>query len=516
MTTKGTTTEIGLDHASLAMLASVVFVEICFCIDYHQQRWETMIAPLHQPAAKAGEAWVIQSNGLGYYAWLRSVLVDGDWDFTNEFDEHNPLGQYVPPPTYQTPLGRRANQWSVGPACLWAIAVVPLHFFLKLGEGTFFGWATDGYSLPYQLAVAAMTLLGTSVGLGFLYAVCRLFASPISAALAVAWLTLGTTLFYFNAIEISLPHGPAAAVMACFVWYWVKSYGQSRHGRWLLVGVLLGIAALMRWQLATYAVLPAGEAALAGLHLCLKGELRKLIQPFGSLALAALGTMIAFTPQIVAWRCVYGNWLALPIQGIRFHWLTPSLWDVLLSQDRSLFYWTPLALIAFLGLFLGVLRGLLRNSEARASVEPLILLFVGFLMQVYALAAMWGQGEYLTKTENSAGVFLARSFGFRDLTESLVILVPGLALLLDQIRAHRFQLIRPLAACLIIWNLLLVEGYVSGELPQMSGADFRTLLTKTANVISNEPSMLLLAFMGPVLIEMVLLADRWTAKRVDC
>ena len=33
----------------------------------------------------AGEGWIIRADGLGYYAWLRSLLIDRDWSFANEF-----------------------------------------------------------------------------------------------------------------------------------------------------------------------------------------------------------------------------------------------------------------------------------------------------------------------------------------------------------------------------------------------------------------------------------------------
>src|SRR5581483_794509 len=135
------------------MLLVTALVELLLCIDYHEQRWDTAVAVQGLPPEHAGEGLVIQWNGLGYYAWLRSLLIDGDWDFDNEFDEHNLYHQYVPPPTYRTPLDRRANQWSVGPACLWALTVVPGHWVLKALNGGFGPWAADGYSLPYQLLV---------------------------------------------------------------------------------------------------------------------------------------------------------------------------------------------------------------------------------------------------------------------------------------------------------------------------------------------------------------------------
>src|SRR5262245_31515668 len=77
------------------------------------------------PGERFGIGLVIRNEGLGYYAWLRSLLIDGDWQFDNEFDEFNPTHQGVPPD--RTPAGRRANPWSVGPACVWAIPITLCH-----------------------------------------------------------------------------------------------------------------------------------------------------------------------------------------------------------------------------------------------------------------------------------------------------------------------------------------------------------------------------------------------------
>jgi hypothetical protein len=184
-------------------LVIVALVELLLCIQYHQRRWEHVISRRAFSKEHVGEGLVIQWNGLGYYAWLRSLLIDGDWDFDNEFDEHNQFGQYVPPPQFRTPLGRRANQWSVGPACIWAVTVVPVHFLLRTPDGSGEPWASDGYSLPYQLCVGATSLLVALLGLFFLYRICRNQARCSRAALAAALLTLGTSIVYFNAIEIA-------------------------------------------------------------------------------------------------------------------------------------------------------------------------------------------------------------------------------------------------------------------------------------------------------------------------
>lgn len=497
-----------------ALVLSAI-IELGLCADYHQRRWDSILVNYPSPPEHAGEGLVIQWNGLGYYAWLRSLLIDHDWNFDNEFDEHNPHHYYVPPPSYRTPLDRRANQWSVGPACLWALSVVPGHFILKVSGGVLGPWAADGYSLPYQLLVGGTSLLLAFAGLGFLYGISRTQARPARAALAAALLTLGTTIVYYNAIEISLPHGIGTAVLSGLVWYWLTTYGSIRRRRWFIVGVWLGAAALMRWQLATFSGLPAGEALLARRHRKEKGRecSWRLAALLGMLALC--GAVLAFLPQLLAWRLVYGSWWVNPIQGVRYHWLTPSLWTILCSQDRSLFYWTPLTFLACIGALACRRRTKpaaesLTDTASTPSKEPLWILCAAFVVQVYALASMWGKGELLPSTGNFAGVFLARSYGFRDLTESLVVLAPGLAWLLERASGWRFRLLAGLGFVLVFWNLLLVLQYSYGMLPQLDGLGPRDLVSSTWRFIENEPSTCLLLAEALALLWLLLVWGRET------
>ncbi|MBY0515152.1 MAG: hypothetical protein K2P78_14760, partial [Gemmataceae bacterium] len=96
------------------------------------------------------------SDCMGYYAWLRSPLVDEDFHFDNEFAStfaRVPGSEAALP---RTATGHRANPWPVGPAVAWAPAVVAVHGVLRLlGEAS--PWPADGYSAPYQLAVAGTT-----------------------------------------------------------------------------------------------------------------------------------------------------------------------------------------------------------------------------------------------------------------------------------------------------------------------------------------------------------------------
>ncbi len=414
---------------------------------------------MSQPSAIIGEGLVIHDNGLGYYAWLRSLLIDCDWDFDNEFDEHATPNNYVPPPAYRTDLGRRANQWSIGPACVWAWIVVPSHFLLKMSG---LPWEANGYSLPYQLLVGATSLAISGVGLLFLYGVCRHHAGPRCAALTVTLVTLGSTIVYYGSVEVSMAHGFGTTTWAMLVWYWQRTYGSMRPARWLIVGILVGGAALMRWQLACFALLPAGEVLLNWRWD--RNRFRKLA---AGMVLAVVGAVFAFLPQMIAWRCVFGHWLTSPIPQLAQHWLYPSWWQILFSQDRSLFYWTPITMIACAGAVALAFHP--QQQSAR-------LLVAAFALQVYLLASVWGKGDFLAVTGNHAGAHLSHAFGMRHLTESVVTLAPGMAFLLERISGWRFRLLTGLGLILVFWNLLLILQYSYGWLPSDNGLGPKELL----------------------------------------
>jgi hypothetical protein len=453
------------------MLAVVLLIQLYLFAGVHWDRAQA-IARLDDPRAQSGEGLVTRCDGLGYYAWLRSLLVDGDLSFDDEFDDHNPLGDFVPSAASRTEADRRANPWSVGPACLWATTVIPGHFVLRALSVFGLPWPADGYSLPYQLLVGLTSLAVSCVGLAFLYRICRHFASALPAALAASCLTLGTTLVYYNALEVSMAHGMAAAVLAGFVSYWLKTLGSVRSRRWLIAGMLLGMATLMRWQLAAFAVLLVGEALFTS----------SLGRFFQRLLPAAIGAAFAFSPQFLAWQIVYGRWVAHPITIVP-NWLHPAWRQILFDADRGLFYWTPLTLLLLpAALALAFARDRIGEEPTAVSIGrrlPARLLLAAFGLQVYLLAVCWGPN-----------VYLGAAYGMRHLTESLLALAPGLAWLVDRSGTKAFRVLVLGILALVLSNLMLVSLYRHGWIPASGRLDPRSLPALCVHLVERKKLLL--------------------------
>ena len=59
-------------------IAVVALFQIYLFCGYHYERWYKSMVPLNSPRARTGEGFIIRCDGLGYYAWLRSLVIDGD------------------------------------------------------------------------------------------------------------------------------------------------------------------------------------------------------------------------------------------------------------------------------------------------------------------------------------------------------------------------------------------------------------------------------------------------------
>ena len=163
---------------------------------------------------------------IGYYAWLRSPLIDGDFMFDDEFA---PTLARIPEAKWaicMTPTGHWENRLPVGPALAWAPAVVTVHLLL-CGLGRYAPWPADGYSPPYQIAVGGTTLALALLTLVLLYRMRHRFSGPTAAAAAAALLTLATPVLAYGAVDVAMSHGPATAFLTLFVFIWLRNFGST-------------------------------------------------------------------------------------------------------------------------------------------------------------------------------------------------------------------------------------------------------------------------------------------------
>jgi hypothetical protein len=402
----------------------------------------------------------ITTDGVTYFAQLRSVVVDGDLDVTREFVH---LGQ-PPRPNHVVPIG---------PTLIWTPLYLAVTAVDALGRAVG-AWrgpldpTTQGLGLPYIRAVLLSSFAVGALGLWALLWHLRQRFMPAVAATAVVLLFGATPLFWYMVYEPSMTHAASfgfAALFAVASAQWVPGGATRRQS--LILGTLIGLAFAARSQEVLFALLP-GLLVLGGatpwpdrLTRALRLAGWALVGAAPWLLLQALHSYVLFTRydyQLFGQGGYFNPWQS--------RWL-----DTLFSSWHGLFSWTPIVYVAALGTVAYLRR------EWRWATAALVVL----------LLTAWVNGA----TQDWAAGW---SFGGRRFTSVLVLLAPGLALAIESVVRRPLLATAPLVVAALWWNHLLMTQYTVGLLPKDEPVSFGRLVQQQADLHTRPPYVYPFAF----------------------
>lgn len=365
-----------------------------------------------------------RADAFEFFVYLPSLAFDHDLSLHDDwlqmgFDESPPL----------TATGVTRNRHAIGPALAWAPFYALAHAYVVAdgawGSGRY---EADGHSNPYRRATALGTIALALAGSVLL---ARVLARRFDGG--VVCLALGTALaaspiLYYVFVAPAMSHGATFGIAAALLWACDHARREPSTRAWLAVGALVGLLAIVRWQAAVYVLLVA-PVALDALR---RGTLR-----LRAAVAAAAVALAVFSPQMLAWRALFGRVLTMPQGGGFLDWSSPHWLDTLISADHGLLTWTPALLLGLVGLVAGARREPWLHAPA--------LLIVA--------ASAWVNGG----ADDWAG---SEAFGARRFDLVVPLLAVGLAVVLDALRraVARRPLLAPaaLVALLVLWNLGLV------------------------------------------------------------
>ena len=358
----------------------------------------------------------IEADGIEYYAYLRSLAFDGDLHFANELSTETPF-PHVPYGlgAKKTPTGYEPNFASVGPALVWTPFFAVGHLLALGGHALGLGWTLDGYSEPYVVLICFGSTLSALVTLLLGYDLVRRIYGRALGLLATVATFFGTSLFYYAFYKPDFAHALAACAVMAFVYLWVRTFGRRTLIQWLWLGLAAGFMSALYWIDALFVVLPALELGWMLVQAARgKGQGVRFGAALGSLFLGGilftLAFLVAFAPQMVAWKIIFGEWFTVPQEGFA----TPSGFaalELLLSPLHGLLPWTPLAVLGMVGL--------LWLAWEKRPWGTIVLVGLAVFFLYNATLDSWHGGGY---------------FGLRRLTNAFPFFLLGVAALLDRVR----------------------------------------------------------------------------------
>jgi len=278
----------------------------------------------------------MESDGIHYYAYLHSLLFDGDLDLRNEYEM---LG-------WANTAHR--NVLPVGVAILWSPLVLLVH--LGRESARLFGAGPPtGVEQIYQGAACLATLAYGTAGLFLLQGVLRRWTGAAAAFWATVLCWVGSPLRFYLSVIPGMAHGAEffAAVLVLRAYLALRDRPNAGRAAW--AGAACGLLFLVRSQDGILLSLPALEL---GWRAAQGGSARR----DAGRALLALAGAFAVTalPQAAVWQAMFGVPLLIPhkvIHGAQFmHLDHPELLGTLFSPRGGLFLNYPAMLAAAVGL----------------------------------------------------------------------------------------------------------------------------------------------------------------------
>jgi hypothetical protein len=391
---------------------------------------------------------LVGGDGIGYYSYLPSLVLEHDLDFANEYVTILPPGGRLF--TARTPTGLSYNYWPVGPPLLWLPFFLVAHGLALLLTAGGIVVRLDGLGYWHQAFVICGNIAygGTAMWLAFRTA--RRVARDVSAMWAVLLVAFGGNLAYYMTAEASLAHATAAFAVSLFFAVWMRLRGRSEPRQAALLGALAGLVAVVRTQDLVLLLVPiAAEVTTRFGSARGRGPSAMLASLGRDAVLAVVAAVVVYSPQFFVSSALYGAWWKPPQLQVGwigfqvFTWQSPRFWSVLFSPQSGLLTWHPIVAFALLGAV-----PLWRRDRPLAAA-----LVTGVLAQTYVTGGWhdWAQG---------------RAFGARTFVSCLPLFAAGLAALIDATRrlfaarpVARRALLAGTAAFLLAANLLLAVEF---------------------------------------------------------
>ncbi len=389
--------------------------------------------------------WV-RGDGVGYYAYARALLIQGNLNFEQDWLHANQSFQMFrvgpdgkPTPGDYTPTGHLNNHFSVGPSIMWSPFLIIAHGAVLIADHLGSRIPADGFSRPYVDAMAIATALYGFLGLLFSFELARRYFAERWALLATIAIWFASSLPVYMYFNPSWSHAHSVFIVAVFLWYWDRTRGSRTVLQWTILGLIGGLVMDVYYPNVVVLLAPALES----LQEYYQGIRRPSEQkPAGRLVSGNLAflaaAIIVFLPTPITRTIIYGQPFTSGYRQVAWAWFHPQLLGVLFSSDHGLMSWTPVIIFAVLGLVV-----VARRDRQLGAI--LIAIVIGF----YYLIASWPDWDGLSSYGNRF---------FSSLTPIFILGLAGSFTALEEFwNARRAKIVAYAAtAILIVWNLAFI------------------------------------------------------------
>lgn len=380
-----------------------------------------------------GQLKITDWDAFGYYAYLPATIIYHDVKQLNWLKDIDK--------TYEVTGG---NGWQAVQAdngnyvfkYLGGIAIMQLPFFY-VGHflASHLGYPQDGFSAPYQYALAYGVLLYCLLGLLVLRKLLLHFFDDSTTSISLLLIGLATNFIVYGAVSNGLSHAYLFMLYAVVLYATFKWHTQPKILWAATIGYTIGLATISRPTEAIMLFIPL----LWGMQNKTASKAKWTVVESHKLHvfIALVFGLVGILPQLIYWKITSGSFIF--DVGSKWDFLNPHF-RVLFGWEKGWFVYTPVTVLFIIGLFL------LKKFPFQKSVLWFCLLNVWIIIA-------WSEWRY------------AASYSTRALVQSYPVFALPLAALVHRVLHSRWKIVcLVLGIYLIGVNIFQTKQYADGIL----------------------------------------------------
>lgn len=384
----------------------------------------------------------VYGDGIGYYAHLHSWVIDGDWDYTNEYQhiysaENNNSLQPVSSDQIQivgvTSNGKAENHYSPGVAVLLLPFYLAAHGISALLNVVGISVSLHGYGDIYQIMTGIGAICYLVLGLWLLdQIVYQLVKDRVVSRIAVLSVFFATQLLYYGSFDVINSHFASFFLVTYFYYVYTQRYLNRK--KIFLLGITAGLITINRIQ----------DSAIAVLWFIFEIKnifsLSNVINLLKKCIIFLTGFVLALWPLLYHWQHTFnGIFQHTYIRNLErdLSWRSIDLLGSFFHQTTGLFTKSPILLIALVYFIVRVQKN---------RTPPYMMLFWFFVIEAMIITIQGG--------------WYAAAYGGRMYISSLPFFALVLGELLLELKNKRRFLVYGLPLLFVVINIFTAVVFV--------------------------------------------------------
>lgn len=204
----------------------------------------------------------------------------------------------------------------------------------------------NGYSYPYQLALALNTLLFGILGLFICRRILLLHFNDLSVALAIVLLYGGSNFYYYITMEPAMSHPYGFFLVSWLLLLTFQFFKTKKISTFLLLGFVIGWMVTVRPTNAIIAMYPI-------IYAFMPQNRNELLNWLNRHRIAVIGAMLCMIlpmlPQFIYWKSVMGEWIFYSYDQEKFFFNKPHIINGLFGFRKGFFIYTPTMFASVIG-----------------------------------------------------------------------------------------------------------------------------------------------------------------------